>query len=100
MFFNKSAKVGNEVDMVVGQIKAKANNIVMTLKMSDMIEGQFAQLVELAKRSGDAQMVMQFEMLKGLMDNMQNQVTAQINDIINDLNKVDKITDKIQNNIL
>ena len=100
MLFGKSAKVGNEIDMVAGQIKAKANNVIMTLKMSDMIESQFTQLVDLAKRSGDAQMVMQFEMLKGLMDNMQNQVTTQLNDIINDLNKIDSITDKIQNGLM
>ena len=100
MFFGKRAKVGNEVDMVVGQIKAKCNIVVMTLKTSDMIEAQFTQLVELAKRSGDAQMVMQFEMLKGLMDNMQNNVTMQMNEIINDLNRVDQITDKIQNNYM
>lgn len=100
MFFGKSAKVGNEVDMVAGQIKAKCQNVVMTLKTSDMIEAQFMQLIELARRSGDAQMVMQFEMLKGLMDNMQNQVTMQMNEIIQDLNKIDQITDKIQSNVI
>ena len=98
MFFGKSAKVGNEIDMVAGQIKAKAQNVVVTLKQSDMIESQFANLIELAKRSGDAQMVMQFEMLKGMMDNMQNTVTMQMNEIIQDLNRIDQITDKVQNN--
>lgn len=100
MFFGKSTKVGNEVDMIAGQIKAKCQNVVMTLKTSDMIEAQFMQLIELARRSGDAQMVMQFEMLKGLMDNMQNQVTLQMNEIIQDLNKIDQVTDKIQSNVL
>ena len=98
MFFGKNAKVGNEIDMVAGQIKAKAQNVVVTLKQSDMIESQFANLIELAKRSGDAQMVMQFEMLKGMMDNMQNTVTMQMNEIIQDLNRIDQITDKVQNN--
>lgn len=97
MFFGKSAKVGNEVDMVAGQVKAKCQNVVLTLKQSDMIENQFTQLIELAKRSGDAQLVMQFEMLKSMMDNMQNTVTMQMNEIIQDLNKIDAVTDKIQN---
>lgn len=98
MLFGKSAKVGNEIDMVVGQIKAKANNIVITLKQSDMIEAQFTNLVDLARKSGDTQLVMQFEMLKQLMDNMQNTVTLQMNDIVQDLNRIDQITDKIQSN--
>lgn len=98
MLFGKSAKVGNEIDMVAGQIKAKAQNVVITLKQSDMIEAQFTNLIELAKRSGDTQLVMQFEMLKQLMDNMQNTVTAQMNEIIQDLNRIDQITDKVQNN--
>lgn len=98
MFFGKSAKVGNEIDMVAGQIKAKAQNVVVTLKQSDMIEAQFTNLIELAKRSGDATLVMQFEMLKGMMDNMQNTVTMQMNEIIQDLNRIDQITDKVQNN--
>lgn len=98
MLFGKSAKVGNEIDMVAGQIKAKAQNVVITLKQSDMIEAQFANLIELAKRSGDTQLVMQFEMLKQLMDNMQNTVTMQMNEIIQDLNRIDQITDKVQNN--
>lgn len=97
MFFGKSARVGNEVDTVAGQVKAKCQNVVLTLKQSDMIENQFTQLIELAKRSGDAQLVMQFEMLKGMMDNMQNTVTMQMNEIVQDLNKIDAITDKIQN---
>lgn len=84
--------------MVAGQIKAKAQNVVVTLKQSDMIEAQFANLIELAKRSNDPQMVMQFEMLKQLMDNMQNTVTMQMNEIIHDLNRIDQITDKVQNN--
>ena len=98
MLFGKSAKVGNEIDMVAGQIKAKAQNVIMTLKQSDMIEAQFSNLIELAKRSNDPQMVMQFEMLKQMMDNMQNNVTMQMNDIIQDLNRIDQITDKVQNN--
>ncbi len=98
MLFGKSTKVGNEIDMVVGQIKAKANNIVITLKQSDMIEAQFTNLVDLARKSGDTQLVMQFEMLKQLMDNMQNTVTLQMNDIVQDLNRIDQITDKIQSN--
>ena len=98
MLFGKSAKVGNEIDMVAGQMKAKAQNVVITLKQSDMIEAQFTNLIELAKRSGDTQLVMQFEMLKQLMDNMQNTVTAQMNEIITDLNRIDQITDKIQSN--
>lgn len=97
MFFGKSARVGNEIDMVLGQIKAKANNVIITLKQSDMIEAQFANLEEMAKRSGDPQLVMQFGMLRQLMDNMQNTVTAQLNDIVVDLNRIDQITDKIQN---
>ena len=97
MFFGKNARVGNEIDMVLGQVKAKANNVIITLKQSDMIEAQFANLEEMAKRSGDAQLVMQFGMLRQLMDNMQNTVTAQLNDIVVDLNRIDQITDKIQN---
>ncbi|HBF7594828.1 TPA: hypothetical protein KOX39_003443 [Clostridioides difficile] len=96
MFFGKSARVGNEIDMVLGQVKAKANNVIITLKQSDMIEAQFGNLEEMAKRSGDAQLVMQFGMLRQLMDNMQNTVTAQLNDIVTDLNRIDQITDKIQ----
>ena len=98
MLFGKSVKIGNEIDMVVGQIKAKANNVVITLKQSDMIEAQFTNLVDLARKSGDTQLVMQFEMLKQLMDNMQNTVTLQLNEIIQDLNRIDQITDKIQSN--
>lgn len=97
MFFGRSARVGNEIDMVLGQIKAKANNVIVTLKQSDMIESQFANLEEMAKRSGDAQLVMQFGMLRQLMDNMQNTVTTQLNDIVADLNRIDQMTDKIQN---
>ena len=97
MFFGKNARVGNEIDMVLGQVKAKADNVIITLKQSDMIEAQFANLEEMAKRSGDAQLVMQFGMLRQLMDNMQNTVTAQLNDIVVDLNRIDQITDKIQN---
>lgn len=100
MFFGKSARVGNEVDMVAGQIKSKCQNVIMTLKQSDMIEAQFAQLIEIAKRSGDAQLVMQFEMLKQMMDNMQNNVTMQMNDIIGDLNRIDQLTDKVQGGYL
>lgn len=100
MLFGKSARVGNEIDMIVGQAKAKCSNIVITLKQSDMIEAQFSQLVELAKRSGDTQLVMQFEMIKQLMDNMQNTVNMQIRELEQDLNKIDAVTDKIQNNVL
>lgn len=100
MLFGKSARVGNEIDMVVGQAKAKCANIAITLKQSDMIEVQFAQLTELAKRSGDTQLVMQFEMIKQLMDNMQNTVTMQVRELEQDLNKIDTITDKIQNNVI
>lgn len=100
MLFGKSARVGNEIDMVVGQAKAKCTNIAITLKQSDMIEAQFTQLTELAKRSGDTQLVMQFEMIKQLMDNMQNTVTMQVRELEQDLNKIDTITDKIQNNVL
>lgn len=100
MLFGKSARVGNEIDMIVGQAKAKCNNITITLKQSDMIEAQFSQLVELAKRSGDTQLVMQFEMIKQLMDNMQNTVTMQVRELEQDLNKIDAVTDKIQNNVL
>ena len=96
MFFGRSARVGNEIDMVLGQVKAKANNVIRTLKQSDMIESQFANLEEMAKRSGDAQLVMQFGMLRQLMDNMQNTVTTQLNDIVADLNRIDQMTDKIQ----
>lgn len=95
--FGKSARVGNEIDMVLGQVKAKANNVIITLKQSDMIEAQFLNLEELAKRSGDAQLVMQFGLLRQLMDNMQNTVTLQLNDMVSDLSKIDQITDKIQN---
>lgn len=100
MLFGKSARVGNEIDMIVGQAKAKCANIAITLKQSDMIEAQFTQLVELAKRSGDTQLVMQFEMIKQLMDNMQNTVTMQVRELEQDLNKIDAVTDKIQNNVL
>lgn len=94
--FGKSSRTGNEIDMYVGQIKAKVGNAKMTLKQSDMIEMQFAQLAEMAKRSGDAQLVMQFDMLKNLMDNMQNNVTMILTDIETDLQKIDSATDKIQ----
>lgn len=96
LMFGKSARTGNEIDMYVGQIKAKVNTAKMTLKQSDMIEMQFAQLADMAKRSGDAQLVMQFEMLKSLMDNMQNNTVSILNEIEQDLQKIDSATDKIQ----
>lgn len=94
--FGKGARVGNEVDMYAGQAKAKVENAILTLKQSDMIEMQFASLSNMAKASGDAGLGMQFDMLKGMIDNMQNQVVMQLQGVIQDLVKIDNTTDKVQ----
>lgn len=94
--FGKGARVGNEVDMYAGQAKAKVENAIMTLKMSDNIEMQFNSLAQMAKASGDLGLASQFEMLKNSIDMMQNQVVMQLNGVIQDLQKIDNATDKVQ----
>ncbi|MGL5713014.1 MAG: hypothetical protein ACRCX2_08350, partial [Paraclostridium sp.] len=75
---------------------AKVENAIMTLKQTDMIEMQFSSLSNIAKASGDAGMAMQFDMLKGMIDSMQNQVTMQLQSVIQDLQRIDNATDKVQ----
>lgn len=98
MLGGKGARVGNEVDMYVGQLKSDVMNLQMTLKQSDMIENQFGMLSQMAKASGDANLVMQFDMLKNLMDSMQNNCVAISNQMLQKLQLIDSATDKIQNN--
>lgn len=94
--FGKGNKVGSQVDMFAGQAKSKIDNAIMTLKQSDMIEMQFTNLSQMAKAGGDMQLAMQFDMLKSMIDNMQNQVVAQLNDAKQDLMRIDQATDVIQ----
>lgn len=94
--FNKGNKVGSQVDMYAGQAMSKLDNAIMTLKQSDMIEMQFTSLANMAKSMGDATMAMQFEMLKGMVDNMQNQVVMQLESAKQDLRCIDQATDTIQ----
>lgn len=94
--FGKSARVGNEIDMIAGQAKAKVENAIMTLKQSDMIEMQFNTLCNMAKASGDVQLASQFDMLKNMIDMMQNQVTMQLQGVVQDLQRIDSATDKVQ----
>ena len=61
-----------------------------------MIEMQFTTLANMAKTMGDATMAMQFEMLKGMVDNMQNQVVMQLESAKQDLRNIDQATDSIQ----
>lgn len=94
--FNRGNKVGSQVDMYAGQAMSKLDNAIMTLKQSDMIEMQFTTLANMAKTMGDATMAMQFEMLKGMVDNMQNQVVMQLESAKQDLRNIDQATDTIQ----
>lgn len=96
MFFGKSARVGNEIDMYVGQIKSDCMNLKMSINQSDMIEMQFAQLSEMAKRSGDLQMAMQFDMLKQMLDNAQRNNLQIISSMEQKLQMIDNATDKVQ----
>lgn len=94
--FGKGNKVGTQVDMYANNAKAKIDNAIMTLKTSDMVEMQFTNLSQMAKASGDMQLSMQFDMLKQMIDNMQNQVVMQLNDAKQDLIRIDQSTDAIQ----
>lgn len=94
--FNKGNKVGSQVDMYAGQATSKLDNAIMTLKQSDMIEMQFANLANTAKACGDPTMAMQFDMLRGMIDNMQNQVIMQLESAKQDLRYIDQATDTIQ----
>ena len=94
--FNRGNKVGSQVDMYAGQAMSKLDNAIMTLRQSDMIEMQFTTLANMAKTMGDATMAMQFEMLKGMVDNMQNQVVMQLESAKQDLRNIDQATDTIQ----
>lgn len=94
--FGKSARVGNEVDMYAGQCKSKIENAIMTLKQSDMIEMQFNTLAQMAKASGDVALASQFDMLRQSIDMMQNNVTIQLQGAIQDLQRIDSATDKVQ----
>ena len=94
--FGKGNKVGTQVDMLANNARSKVDNAIMTLKNADMIEMQFAQLSQMAKASGDMQMSMQFDMLKSMIDNMQNQAVMQLNDAKQDLLRIDQATDAIQ----
>lgn len=94
--FNRGNKVGSQVDMYAGQAMSKIDNAIMTLRQSDMIEMQFTTLANMAKTMGDATMAMQFEMLKGMVDNMQNQVVMQLESAKQDLRNIDQATDSIQ----
>lgn len=97
MFGTKGARVGNEVDMYVGQLKSDVMNLKMTLKQSDMIESQFNQFAELAKMSGDAQMCMMFDNIRQQMDTMQNNALMIASQMEQKLQMIDNATDKIQN---
>ena len=68
----------------------------MTLKNSDMIEMQFSQLSQMAKAEGNIGLATQFEMLKTMIDNMQNQTVMMLNDAKQDLMRIDQATDSIQ----
>ena len=94
--FNRGNKVGSQVDMYAGQAMSKIDNAIMTLRQSDMIEMQFTTLANMAKTMGDATMAMQFQMLKGMVDNMQNQVVMQLESAKQDLRNIDQATDSIQ----
>lgn len=96
MFFGKSARVGNEIDMYVGQIKSDVMNLKMSINQSDMIEMQFAQLSEIAKRSGDVQLAMQFDMLKQMLDNTQRNNLQILSSMEQKLQMIDNATDKVQ----
>lgn len=96
MFGNRGNKVGTQVDMLANNARSKVDNAIMTLKNADMIEMQFTQLSQMAKASGDMQMGMQFDMLKTMIDNMQNQAIMQLNDAKQDLMRIDQATDAIQ----
>lgn len=94
--FNKGNKVGSQVDMYAGQAMSKLDNAIMTLKQSDMIEMQFTNLSNTAKACGDSTLAMQFDMLRGMIDNMQNQVIMQLESAKQDLRHIDQATDTIQ----
>lgn len=96
--FGKASRTGNEIDMYVGQCRTKIESAILTLNQSDMVEMQFAQLVQLANNSGDPQMASQFSMLKNTIDMMQKQSTTMLNKAMEDLTLIDKATDKIQAN--
>ena len=96
MFFGKSARVGNEIDMYVGQIKSDVMNLKMSINQSDMIEMQFAQLSEIAKRSGDVQLAMQFDMLKQMLDNTQRNNLQILSSMEQKLQMIDNATDTVQ----
>lgn len=94
--FSKGAKTGNEIDMYVGQIKSDVMNLKMSINQSDMIEMQFAQLSEIAKRSGEVQLAMQFDNLKMMLDNAQKNNLMILANIEQKLQMIDNATDKIQ----
>jgi hypothetical protein len=96
MLFGKGARTGNEIDMYVGQCKSDVQSLKMSINQSDMIEMQFAQLSEMAKRSGDVQLAMQFDMLKQMLDNAQRNNLQIISGLEQKLQLIDNATDKIQ----
>ncbi len=96
MFGTKGNRVGTQVDMLANNAKTKIDNAIMTLKNSDMIEMQFSQLSQMAKAEGNIGLATQFEMLKTMIDNMQNQTVMMLNDAKQDLMRIDQATDSIQ----
>ena len=96
LFGNKGNKVGTQVDAIAMNARTKIDSAINTLKTSDMIEMQFTNLSQMAKNSGDMQMAMQFDMLKGMIDQMQNNAVMMLNDAKQDLMRIDQVTDTIQ----
>ena len=96
MFGTKGNKVGTQVDMLANNARTKIDGAINTLKTSDMIEMQFTNLSQLAKASGDMNLSMQFDMLKSMIDQMQNNAVMMLNDAKQDLMRIDQATDSIQ----
>lgn len=96
MFGTKGNKVGTQVDALAINARTKIDSAINTLKTSDMIEMQFANLSQMAKASGDMNLAMQFDMLKSMIDQMQNNAVMMLNEAKQDLMRIDQATDLIQ----
>lgn len=96
MFGTKGNRVGTQVDMLANNARTKIDGAINTLKTSDMVEMQFTNLSQMAKASGDLNLAMQFDMLKQMIDQMQNNAVMMLNDAKQDLLRIDQTTDAIQ----
>lgn len=92
----KSARVGDQIDAEVVAGKTVLANTKMTAQQFDFIETQLQQFAQMLGQA-DPMAAMQFQNLQQQINNIQAQIINGITQAEQSFQKIDTLTDRIQN---